>query len=70
MKHDTLCRLAVALVLGATSLMTVADAGLACRADAPDWPSPGSFWVLARTATGSFGTGSTSATVHLLGERT
>jgi hypothetical protein len=70
MKGSALCRLAVATVLGATALMTVADAGPACRADAPDWPSPGSFWVLARTATGSFGAGSTSVTVHLLGERT
>jgi hypothetical protein len=69
-KHDALCRLAVAVVLGATGLMTAVEAGPACRADAPDWPLPGSFWVLARTATGSFGAGSTSVMVHLLGERT
>lgn len=57
------------MVLTASGPTAPASADPPCRANGPDWPLPGSFWVLARTLTGSFGSSSHRVTVDLLGEQ-
>ena len=69
MRRGTLCRLALVVVLTVGGLSARAGADPPCRAEAPDWPLPGSSWVLARTATGSFGSASHAVTIDLLGEQ-
>jgi hypothetical protein len=68
-RRGTLCRLALVVVLTVGGLSARADADPPCRAEAPDWPLPGSSWVLARTATGSFGSGSQAVTMNCSANR-